>query len=117
MGAMRRNQTRLSTYEIIWNTVRQVPAGKVASYGQIASEAGFPRQPRMVGYALHALPARSGVPWHRVINAQGRISFPKGSPHYGKQQRLLRKEGVVFKGDKVDLSQFGWLNDDEDELE
>jgi methylated-DNA-protein-cysteine methyltransferase-like protein len=100
-----------STYELIWETVRQIPKGKVATYGQVASEAGFPRQPRMVGYALHALPARSGVPWHRVINAQGRVSFPKGSAAYRKQRRLLRAEGVVFHGESVELERFGWLSD------
>jgi methylated-DNA-protein-cysteine methyltransferase-like protein len=106
-----RNATRLSTYELIWETVRQIPKGKVATYGQVASEAGFPRQPRMVGYALHALPPHSGVPWHRVINAQGRISFPKDSGAYKKQRRLLKAEGIGFEGEAVDLERFGWLSD------
>ena len=100
-----------STYELIWETVRQIPRGKVATYGQVASEAGFPRQPRMAGYALHALPPHSGVPWHRVINAQGRISFPKDSAAYKKQRRLLKAEGVVFRGEAVDMVRFGWLSD------
>ena len=100
-----------SIYELIWETVRQIPKGKVATYGQVASEAGFPRQPRMVGYALHALPPRSGVPWHRVINAQGRISFPKGSTAHRKQRRLLKAEGVNFRGESLDLERHGWLSD------
>jgi methylated-DNA-protein-cysteine methyltransferase-like protein len=108
-GAEKR--TTLSTYELIWETVRQIPRGKVATYGQVASEAGFPRQPRMVGYALHALPPHSGVPWHRVINAQGRVSFPKNSAAYRKQRRLLNAEGVVFRGEALDLERFGWLSD------
>jgi len=102
---------RLSTYELIWATVRQIPKGKVATYGQVASESGYPGQARMVGYALHALPARSGVPWHRVINANGRISFPKESAHYRRQRRILKGEGVHFRGERVDLERFGWLSD------
>jgi methylated-DNA-protein-cysteine methyltransferase-like protein len=105
-----RMKRTLSTYELIRETVRQIPKGRVATYGQVASEAGYPGQPRMVGYALHALPPRSGVPWHRVINAQGRISFPKNSAAYRKQRRLLKAEGVVFRGELVDLGRFGWLS-------
>jgi methylated-DNA-protein-cysteine methyltransferase-like protein len=101
----------LSTYEAIWETVRQIPRGKVATYGQIASESGFPRQSRMVGYALHALPVSSNVPWHRVINARGRISFPERGESYNRQKRLLRSEGVTFVRDVVDLERFGWLSD------
>ena len=101
----------LSSYELIWDIVRQIPKGKVATYGHVAVEAGFPRQPRMVGYALHALPPHSGVPWHRVINAQGKISLPKDSAAHKKQRRLLKAEGVVFRGEVLDLEQFGWLSD------
>jgi methylated-DNA-protein-cysteine methyltransferase-like protein len=100
-----------STYERIWEVVRQIPRGKVATYGQIASEAGFPGQPRMVGYALHALPTGSGVPWHRVINAKGRISFPAATAAHRKQKRLLKAEGVFFHGEVLDLERFGWLSD------
>jgi len=97
------------TYEIIWETVRLIPKGKVASYGQVAAESGLPGQPRLVGYALHALPPSSGVPWHRVINAQGKISFPPGSPAFSRQRHLLRSEGVVLEGGKIDLKRYGWL--------
>ncbi|MCX6133705.1 MAG: methylated-DNA--[protein]-cysteine S-methyltransferase [Ignavibacteriales bacterium] len=106
-----KQRMRLGTYELIWETVRHVPKGKVATYGQIASEAGFPRQPRLVGYALHALPPRSGVPWHRVINAKGRVSFPKDNAAYKKQRRLLKAEGIVFRGEAVDMERYGWLSD------
>jgi methylated-DNA-protein-cysteine methyltransferase-like protein len=100
-----------STYELIWETVRQIPRGKVATYGQVASEAGFPGQARMVGYALHALSGSQGVPWHRVINASGRISFPKGGEAYRRQRRLLRNEGIIFSKERLDLDRFGWLSD------
>ena len=98
-------------YERIYGLVRQIPVGKVATYGQIAREASYPRQPRMVGYALHALPNSSGVPWHRVINAQGKISFPRKSGSYNRQKRLLRKEGISFAREVVDLKRFGWLSE------
>jgi methylated-DNA-protein-cysteine methyltransferase related protein len=98
------------TYEIIWATVRQIPRGKVATYGQIAAESGFPGQARLVGYALHALPRGAEVPWQRVINAKGRISFPKESGIYRRQRRMLAAEGVTFLKDTIDLNRFGWLS-------
>jgi methylated-DNA-protein-cysteine methyltransferase-like protein len=107
----RRIRNSLSTCELIRETVRQIPRGRVATYGQIASEAGFPGQARMVGYALHTLPIGSAVPWHRVINAQGRISFPKGTDAYRKQRHLLKSESVGFSRDVVDLDRFGWLTE------
>jgi methylated-DNA-protein-cysteine methyltransferase-like protein len=100
---------RLSSYEVIWETVRQIPKGKVATYGQVAKESGFPGHARLVGYALHSLPPNVGVPWQRVINSQGRISFPRGSSAHHRQRRLLRREGVLFDGDTIDLERFGWL--------
>jgi methylated-DNA-protein-cysteine methyltransferase related protein len=100
---------RAGTYERIWETVRQIPKGTVATYGEVAAEAGFPGQARMVGYALHALPHGSGVPWQRVINTMGKISFPTGSDAHTRQKRLLRKEGIVFRGDRIDRERFGWL--------
>ena len=102
--------TRLSSYEMIWETVRQIPKGRVATYGQVATEAGFPGQPRLVGYALHNLPPGVGVPWQRVINAKGKISFAPASSSYRRQRRLLAEEGVEFKSDTVDLEKFGWLS-------
>ncbi len=62
------------TYSRIYAVVRQIPAGKVATYGDVARLAGFSRQARLVGYALHALPPHSTAPWHRVVNAKGGIS-------------------------------------------
>ncbi|MCX6142301.1 MAG: MGMT family protein [Ignavibacteriales bacterium] len=100
---------QLSSYEMIWEIVRQIPKGRVATYGEVATESGFPGQARLVGYALHSLPQHGGVPWQRVVNAQGRISFPRGSSAYARQRRLLRAEGVIFQGDAIDLQRFGWL--------
>lgn len=81
----------------------------MATYGQVASLAGLPRHARQVGYALNALEEGSGVPWHRVINAAGRIS-PRAIPGWeGLQRQLLEEEGVVFDDqDRVDLARFRW---------
>lgn len=106
-----RTGSSLSNYELIWETVRQIPKGSVATYGEVAAESGLPGQPRLVGYALHRLPAGSDVPWHRVINSQGRILFSPASRVFKEQRRLLQKEGVVFAGEAVDLHRFGWLKD------
>ncbi len=97
------------TYQRIWRVVEKIPKGRVSTYGQVATEAGFPGQARLVGYALHALPPFSGVPWQRVINAQGRISFPKESRSFARQERLLKEEGIRFVAGRIDLHKFGWL--------
>jgi methylated-DNA-protein-cysteine methyltransferase-like protein len=96
-----------SLYGRIRAVVSRVPRGRVATYGQIARLAGLPGQARLVGYALHALPKGTLVPWHRVINSRGEISTPAGSDTM--QRRLLESEGVRFgpKG-RVDLDAFLW---------
>ncbi len=95
--------------------VARIPPGRVATYGQIALLAGYPRRARHVGYVLAALPPGNGLPWHRVINAQGRVSprggaksssRKKGAEH--RQERLLREEGVRFLKGQVNLDQFRW---------
>jgi methylated-DNA-protein-cysteine methyltransferase-like protein len=74
--------------------VRRIPAGRVATYGQVASLAGLAGHARQVGYAMHALPEGTTVPWHRVVNASGRIS-PRSMPGAELvQQQLLAREGV-----------------------
>lgn len=89
--------------------VRRIPRGRVATYGQVAALAGFARQPRLVGYVLHALPSFTTVPWHRVINARGMISIrSSGSPSLS-QRMLLEREGIVFDGrGRVSLERFQW---------
>ena len=95
-------------YERILQVVRQIPAGRVATYGQVAMIAGG-CTPRMVGYCLAALEAGSDVPWQRVINCQGRIS-PRSSGHGSQFQReLLIEEGVKFDNEgRVSFEEFGW---------
>ena len=97
-----------SRYHRIWNQVAIIPRGKVASYGQIAQLAGIPRGARMVGRALGKAPAELKLPWHRVLNAQGRLALPLGSHGYRRQQERLQQEGIEVTGGRVDLSRFGW---------
>ncbi|MGH8455648.1 MAG: MGMT family protein [Stenotrophobium sp.] len=96
------------SYPKIWKVVRKIPRGCVATYGQVAKEAGLPRQARLAGYALHRTPLGMKLPWHRVINAQGRISFPVGTEQHEEQRRLLEQEGVIFSGGRVSLTRYQW---------
>lgn len=106
---MKRSMRPLSSYQLIWSVVRLIPKGRVATYSEVAEQAGLPGQARLVGYALHNLPSDSSVPWHRVINARGEISLPKDGGHYQRQLQLLKKEGVKLHRGKVDRSKYGWL--------
>jgi methylated-DNA-protein-cysteine methyltransferase-like protein len=95
------------TYERIWHTVRAIPRGRVATYGQVADLAGLPRRARLVGRALKEL-EDARVPWHRVLRAGGRIAFGRGTRQYREQRARLLGEGVVFDGDCIDLGRYGW---------
>jgi methylated-DNA-protein-cysteine methyltransferase-like protein len=98
-----------SSYTRIWKVVRRIPKGRVATYGQVAELAGLPRQARLVGYALHALPEAKQVPWQRVVNAQGRISARGLSEYEALQRQRLEREGVRFDArGRIDLARFGW---------
>ncbi len=101
-------QTEPRLYDRIYHAVRQIPAGRVATYGQIARLVGG-CSAQMVGFALAALPNGSDVPWQRVINAQGKVS-PHGVGFGSMVQRtLLEEEGVVFNLEGiVDLKTYGW---------
>jgi len=92
----------------IYATIRRIPLGRVATYGQIAQRAGLPGQARLVGYALAALDVDSDVPWHRVVNARGAISLPSNGHPALMQRARLEAEGVVFRGGRVPLARFGW---------
>jgi methylated-DNA-protein-cysteine methyltransferase-like protein len=98
----------LNRTEIIWQVVAAIPAGTVASYGQIAALAGYPGCARQVGFALKNLPEDTALPWHRVVNAQGRLAFAGGSAAWCRQRALLEAEGVVFTQQKIALRVYGW---------
>ena len=96
----------------IWQVIALIPRGKVATYGDVARHAGLGKAARRVGRALRHLPGDTRIPWHRVINAQGRISIPEGSASQYTQRERLEAEGVVFRGNKsVDLGKFRWEPD------
>lgn len=99
-----------STWERVYAVVRRIPRGRVATYGQVAALAGMPRGARQVGYALHALPEDSDVPWQRVINHRGEISSRSEPYSEPLQQALLEAEGVVFDPTthRVDLRRYRW---------
>ena len=96
---------------LIRDTVRDIPPGAVASYGQIAEIAGIPRGARQVGYALKHLPTGSDVPWHRVVTASGRIAFAAGSRAYREQRKRLIMEGVAISSGRVDMQRYRWQPD------
>jgi len=98
-----------ATYRRIYAAVSRIPRGRVATYGQIAEVARLPRQARLVGYALAVLPADTRVPWHRVVNAQGRISLrSNGLGGDQIQMQLLRREGVRFVNGAIPLERYRW---------
>lgn len=98
----------LSAYEKIWQTVARIPYGRVATYGQVARLAGLGRRARLVGYALHRTPAHRVIPWHRVINAQGRISFPPDSEQHRRQRERLAAEDIPLVSGRIDLERYRW---------
>ncbi|MDH3687731.1 MAG: MGMT family protein [Myxococcales bacterium] len=96
-------------YRSIYAAVRRVPKGRVATYGQIATAAGLPGRARQVGYALHALPTGSDVPWQRILNARGEVSDRSVPGVESIQRAILEAEGVVFDArGRVDLTRFRW---------
>jgi methylated-DNA-protein-cysteine methyltransferase-like protein len=95
------------SYQNIYEVVRAIPRGRVATYGQVAELAGIAGQPRRVGYALSALGPDSGVPWQRVVNAKGEISNLASEK---LQRRLLKEDGVTFdNAGRVSLEKYRWL--------
>ncbi len=100
---------KLDNKEKIWQVVHQIPPGKVASYGQVAKLAELPGYARYVGHVMKRLPPGSKLPWHRVANSQGKLSFPHNSEPYKIQKSKLEAEGVVFLNGRFSLKKFAWL--------
>jgi len=101
---------RSNRYATIWNVVRRIPRGRVASYGQVAALAGIAHAPRVAGYALHALPDGSPIPWHRVVAADGRLALARLSSSGALTQRMrLEREGVGFDArGRVRMERHAW---------
>ncbi|WP_371377151.1 MGMT family protein [Thalassotalea aquiviva] len=98
-------------YQPIWHIVQLIPKGRVATYGQIADLAGLPGRSRFVGKALANAPSSLNLPWFRVINSQGKISFLPNSTRYKAQYELLQTDGIVLLNGKIKLSEFQWQPD------
>jgi methylated-DNA-protein-cysteine methyltransferase-like protein len=98
------------TYAVIYETVCKIPYGRVATYGQIADLSHLPGRARLVGYALYRIVEENDIPWHRVINAQGRVS--ESPVRYGSddlQRVLLEAEGIPFRPNgSIDLKAYRW---------
>jgi len=100
---------KASAYDRIYAVVRRIPRGRVTNYGDVAQRAGLPGRARQVGYALHACKEEDGLPWHRVVNAQGEVSLRSDLGMDQIQRQLLEAEGVEFNDrGRVDLAHFGW---------
>ena len=103
-----KEQHEESNEQKIWRVICDIPPGCVCNYGKVAELAGLGRSARMVAPAMRKAPRDVKLPWHRVINAQGRISFPEGSVQYKRQKDMLEQEGVVFINGRVNLDRYGW---------
>jgi methylated-DNA-protein-cysteine methyltransferase related protein len=99
-----------SKYQLIYDVVRKIPAGKVLTYGQVAELAGLYGKARLAGYALFRVELESDIPWQRVVNAKGEISYSEarcGGDYL--QKTLLEQEGIEFKSNNcIDLKKYRW---------
>ena len=93
---------------MVWQVVQGIPRGHVLTYGEVARLAGMSRAARRVSQAMRRAPRGVKLPWHRVVNAQGKISFPEDSSGYQEQKDRLEAEGVVLLNGKIDLDRFGY---------
>ncbi|MCX8131301.1 MAG: MGMT family protein [Clostridia bacterium] len=96
-------------FEDVYGMVRQIPMGKVATYGQIAKMLGEPRKSKIVGWALHANPYYGDVPCHRVVNRNGELSGGFAFGGSKAQKLLLEEEGIIFdQGEIINLQKYLW---------
>jgi len=98
-------------YQRIYAAIVAIPAGRVASYGQIAARAGLPGRARLVGTALRETPDGIELPWHRVLHSDGTIALPRGSRGFREQARRLRTDGVDVRDGRVPMRAFGLDHD------
>lgn len=111
-AAVFRSQTGLTGHtpqkEAFFLVLASIPAGRVSSYGKIAELAGMGKRARLVGRWLGQLPDDTQLPWHRVLNSQGKLSLPADSPSGAKQRARLLAEGVLVRDGRVNLGQYAW---------
>jgi methylated-DNA-protein-cysteine methyltransferase-like protein len=98
----------------IFAAIKRIPKGRVSTYGTIAEVTGLPRRARLVGTVLSHMPSSVKVPWFRVINAGGRISFPVDSDAYERQRSHLEAEGISLVRGRVSLKKYGWPEQEQD---
>jgi methylated-DNA-protein-cysteine methyltransferase-like protein len=94
------------SWDPVYLLVKQIPRGRVTTYGELAKALRLRGGARAVGYAMAATPRGRGIPWHRVIGAGGKVTMPE--PHASLQRRLLATEGVPIEGTRIDMKQFAW---------
>ncbi len=106
-GSTSGDERRHPNYESIYAVVKRIPRGRVATYGQVALLAGLPGHARQVGYALNKLPAGRDLPWHRVLNARGKVSARKMGE--SDQRERLEAEGILFDEEgRLALKSYQW---------
>lgn len=93
---------------VIYTIIASIPKGCVVSYGQVAALAGYPNNARLVGRLLKEMPKDSTIPWHRVVNSQGKIAFVQGSAQYQTQREKLLSEGVTFNNQRINMAKHRW---------
>ena len=98
--------------QALWQVLAAIPAGRVSSYGRLAQLAGLGSGARLVGRWLGQLPDDTTLPWHRVLNSQGRLSLPADSPSGQEQYQRLTAEGVIIRHRRVNMARFGWPDQD-----
>lgn len=106
-----------SAYERIYDVVKQIPKGCVATYGQVAALAGNKKWARVVGYALHVNPDPEHIPCYRVVNRFGEVSKAFAFGGENRQIALLEEDGVVIEDNRVDLNVYQWKRITTDMLE
>lgn len=105
---MEKNNSDKNTFEKIYDVVRKIPYGQVATYGQVAALAGNKRWSRVVGYALHVNPDPNGIPCYRVVTKDGNVSQAFAFGGKNRQIELLEAEGVTFTDGRVDMKKHRW---------
>ncbi len=106
MAPSKKNYSKFSQRVI--EIIKNIPKGKVSTYGQVAALAGNYQASRQVAWILHSLSEQENLPWHRVINCDGKISLKQGYG-YENQKELLSEEGISFDGnDRIDFDKYLW---------
>ncbi|GIU44714.1 methylated-DNA--protein-cysteine methyltransferase [Shewanella sairae] len=103
--------SQTSAMSQIWHIVAMIPEGKVCSYGKVADLAGLPGRARYVSRALKMAPGELKLPWHRVINSQGKISFAENTEPFIEQMQRLRSENIVVNRGKIKMAEYEWQPD------